>query len=286
MNKKLIILRGPSATGKSTIAQRYRTMGYIHVNKDTIRADNPTFSEREVHETVMALMDNADLQGQNIVNDNVNFSQKTVNRYTSWADRHGYEWEIINTGRDVLFEVAVMRDYARGSLGGRSVGRSVIATQYIDFGYFKPYHNPTVIFDIDGTIADIAHRRHHVASDRKDWQLFFSTMKDDTPNQPVVETLNLYCAAKYNIILSSGRPANYRAVTEAWLNKHDIPYDFLFMRKFNDTRPDTIIKQEMYNTYIKPYFPVKCVYDDRPSVCRMWRFNGLHVFNCGDGVEF
>ena len=83
MDKRLIILRGPSATGKSTVAQRYRGMGYVWINKDTIRADNPTFSEREVHESVMAQMDNAALQGQNIVNDNVNFSQKTVNGYTS-----------------------------------------------------------------------------------------------------------------------------------------------------------------------------------------------------------
>lgn len=283
MNKKLVILRGPSATGKSTIAQRYRGYGYIHVNKDTIRADNPTFSEREVHETVMAQMNNAAANGQNIVNDNVNFSQKTVNRYTSWADRHGYEWEIINTGRDVPFEVAVMRDYARGSLGGRSVGRSVIATQYIDFGYFKPYHNPTIIFDIDGTIADIAHRRHHVTKDKKDWGLFFSAMKDDTPNQPVVDTLNLYCAADYNIILSSGRPANYRAITETWLDKYVIPYDFLFMRPFNDSRPDVIVKQEMYNKYIKPYFQVKCVYDDRDGVVKMWRSNGLQCYQVAEG---
>lgn len=283
MNKQLIILRGPSATGKSTIAQQYRGMGYVWINKDTIRANNPTFSEREVHESVMAQMDNAALQGQNIVNDNVNFSQKTVNRYIAWAKAYGYEWTIINMGGDVPFEIAVFRDYIRGTQGGRSVGRSVIATQYIDFGYFRPYHNPTVIFDIDGTIADIAHRRHHVAGDKKDWGLFFSAMKDDMPNQPVIDTLNLYYAAKYNVILSSGRPANYRAVTEAWLNKHDILYDFLFMRKFNDTRPDAIIKQEMYNTYIKPYFPVKCVYDDRDGVVRMWRSNGLTCYQVAKG---
>lgn len=286
MNKKLVILRGPSATGKSTIAQRYRGMGYVWVNKDTIRADNPTFSEREVHETVMAQMTNAVVNGQNIVNDNVNFSQKTINGYVNFAIKHGYEWTIINTGSDVRFETAVFRDYIRGTHGGRSVGQSVIATQYIDFGYFKPYIAPTVNIENDGTIADITHRRHHVAGDKKDWGLFFSAMKDDTPNQPVTDTLNLYYTAKYNVILSSGRPANYRAVTEAWLNRYGIPYDVLFMRKFNDARPDVIVKQEMYNTYIKPYFPVKCVYDDRPSVCRMWRFNGLHVFNCGDGVEF
>lgn len=276
-------MRGPSATGKSTIAQRYRTMGYVHVNKDTIRADNPTFNEREVHETVMAQMNNAAANGQNIVNDNVNYSQKTVNGYTAWAEKHGYEWVTINTGADVPFEIAVFRDYARGSLGGNTVGRSVIAQQYMDFGYFRPYSQPTVIFDIDGTIADIAHRRHYVASDKKDWRLFFSAMKDDKPNQPVIDTLNLYYAAKYNIILSSGRPNNYRKVTEAWLDKYIIPYDFLFMRPFNDSRPDTIVKQEMYTKYIKPYFQVKCVYDDRDGVVKTWRANGLQCYQVAEG---
>jgi hypothetical protein len=34
-----------------------------------------------------------------------------------------------------------------------------------------------VVFDLDGTLASIEHRRHHL--DRKDWKAFFAACVDD-----------------------------------------------------------------------------------------------------------
>jgi len=45
----------------------------------------------------------------------------------------------------------------------------------------------TVLFDIDGTLADINHRRHHVEGDNAHWHAFFEEMGTDTVNQPVVD---------------------------------------------------------------------------------------------------
>jgi hypothetical protein len=47
------------------------------------------------------------------------------------------------------------------------------------------------------------------------------------------------------------------------------------MRKLNDNRPDDIIKKELYDQYIKGKYFVKFVLDDRDSVVRMWRNEGL-----------
>src|SRR3546814_20900822 len=38
-----------------------------------------------------------------------------------------------------------------------------------------------IIFDIDGTLADVGHRRHLVTQGRKDWGRFFDEMVNDPP---------------------------------------------------------------------------------------------------------
>jgi FMN phosphatase YigB (HAD superfamily) len=38
-----------------------------------------------------------------------------------------------------------------------------------------------IIFDIDGTLMDISHRKHFVDGDKKDWQAFKNATIKDTP---------------------------------------------------------------------------------------------------------
>ena len=38
-----------------------------------------------------------------------------------------------------------------------------------------------IIFDMDGTLMNIEHRRHHVSGDKKDWQAFKNATVADTP---------------------------------------------------------------------------------------------------------
>lgn len=69
-----------------------------------------------------------------------------------------------------------------------------------------------------------------------------------------------------------------------WLYKHRIPIDILHMRSGGDTRQDSIVKREMYERDIEPYFDVKYVIDDRPQVCDAWRSLGLPVLQVVDPV--
>ena len=41
----------------------------------------------------------------------------------------------------------------------------------------------TIIFDVDGTIADVEHRRHHVTQQPTDWKSFKEQTRFDTPVQ-------------------------------------------------------------------------------------------------------
>ena len=61
----------------------------------------------------------------------------------------------------------------------------------------------TIIFDIDGTLADIRHRRGFLDGDRPDWNRFNAAMGDDTPNAPVVALYKtLWNSRDYQLILT------------------------------------------------------------------------------------
>lgn len=89
---------------------------------------------------------------------------------------------------------------------------------------------PIVIVDIDGTIADVRHRLHHIkGTRRKDWQAFFEAMEHDIPISAMIAKVH-ELEKDHDIIVVTGRPEHYRKRTEKWLNEHGMRYLRLFMR--------------------------------------------------------
>lgn len=141
-----------------------------------------------------------------------------------------------------------------------------------------------VLFDIDGTLADINHRRVFLAEDKPNWKLFNSKMGNDTPNHPVVSLYNtLWNAGVFELILVSGRNQEYRQITEQWLVWNEIPFDRLLMRNTGDTRADFLVKQDILNLLISEGKQIEFVVDDRQQVVDMWRQNGITCFQCDEG---
>ena len=140
-----------------------------------------------------------------------------------------------------------------------------------------------VIFDIDGTLADVEHRRHHVANKPKDWTAFYEAMDDDPPNWPVVALAQALVIADHKLICVSGRPSNYYHRTYAWLTHHRIPCHGLYLREEGDHRPDHVVKREklalIRAVHGEPLFAV----DDRQQVVDMWRDEGITCFQCAPG---
>lgn len=143
---------------------------------------------------------------------------------------------------------------------------------------------PTILFDIDGTIADIAHRRHHLDEEKPNWSAFNDAMGDDTPNAPVVELYKtLWDSGKYDIILVSGRGEEHRKITENWLVWNEIPFDRLLMRPLKDFRADHIIKEEILDKLRAEGKSILFTVDDRRQVVDMWRRNGVTCLQCAEG---
>jgi hypothetical protein len=133
---------------------------------------------------------------------------------------------------------------------------------------------PTVIFDIDGTLADPTHRRHHV-SGKKDWEAFFSELEGDAPIEPVFKLFHAMQKAGYYTVIVTGRPERYRFNTANWLMKHGISVFKLYMRKNDDLRQDSVIKSDILDQIIADGYSPFLVIDDRQSVVDMWRSRGL-----------
>ena len=142
----------------------------------------------------------------------------------------------------------------------------------------------TVLFDIDGTLADVEHRRLHLQGCRSDWKKFNSLMGSDVPNTPIVELYKtLWYSGKYELILVSGRGEEFRRITEVWLKSNLIPFDRLMMRPKRDFRADVEIKKEILDQLLSEGRSISFVVDDRNSVVNMWRENNITCLQCADG---
>lgn len=141
-----------------------------------------------------------------------------------------------------------------------------------------------VIVDIDGTLADCAHRNHYIRGRRKKWKKFFDSASLDKPRLDVLRQVR-ELSRQHRIHLVTGRPEQYREQTLKWLNRYRVPFDSLHMREGGDHRPDDLVKEEILHAHFDKD-QIELVIDDRPRVIRMWQRNGLAVLDVGDGVEF
>lgn len=134
-----------------------------------------------------------------------------------------------------------------------------------------------VVFDLDGTLADISHRVHFVRGTRKpDWGAFFAACVDDIPHLHVIETFKSHIDAGHRVRVWSARSDVVRKETEDWLLRHSIDPCFLqHMRADGDNTPDTVLKRHwLHQEAVRP----DIVYDDRQRVVDMWRAEGIPCF--------
>jgi len=159
----------------------------------------------------------------------------------------------------------------------------------------------TVFVDIDGTLADIEHRRVYVRSKPKNWPAFERAIPNDGPIDWVIDAVKRLFYAGWTVVLMSGRSEKSREVTEAWLEKHGIRYHALYMRrtwefdengeikltkngkKLGDFRRDDIVKEELLGVAREAGYDPDVVFDDRDQVVAMWRKLGIPVVQVAEG---
>lgn len=151
---------------------------------------------------------------------------------------------------------------------------------------------PLYIFDLDGTLALIEHRKHYLSADYADdstrWRRFYAACDKDEPNKPVCDTLERLRRFA-DCWIFSGRSDEVRDKTEAWLCTHTsfMRHDLdtaLVMRKAGDYRPDDVLKKEFLDLMLdEDRKRLVAVFDDRDRVVKMWRANGIPCFQVAEG---
>lgn len=294
----LTITRGLPASGKTTWARRYvaaEPATRVRVNRDDLRAmlfETPDYSwaqEKAVTEAARTLVRALLAAHWDVVADDTNLRPKYVREWSRFAAANGAVLEIVE------FPISVADSIARDAVRDRTVGAEVIrnmAGKYIrndqllpvppeteqdptDEGTYTPTPGaaPAVIVDIDGTLA------LHNGRDPYD----LARCGDDLPNAAVIEATQAAAADGMTVIYCSGRESSARDTTTSWLAEHVGVPGALLMREAGDRRKDSVVKRELFDTYIRDDFDVRYVLDDRQQVVDMWRGLGLTVFQVARG---
>ena len=150
---------------------------------------------------------------------------------------------------------------------------------------------PIYIFDLDGTLALIDHRVSLLEdkSNPQRWQDFFAACDKDKPNTPVIQTMEALRMTGAQILVFSGRSAEVRDKTVAWLAEHtsfmadELDDSVLTMRKEGDYTPDDELKKRWLEN-LSDRNRIVAVFDDRDRVVKMWRDNGITCFQVAPGA--
>lgn len=314
---KVEMLVGIPGSGKSTYAKQIVAKdpsNWVRVNNDDLRAmmNGSVWSadyEKMITDARNYLIRDALKRGKNVIIDNLNINRRHFDDVCKIAKSINRDIQVFEKMFYIEFEDAVERNAKREGAarvpdevmkkwwkesGGKqfrfSKGRVEIFTQSngnLSQTVEAPAWNdslPTaVLCDLDGTLALIHNRSPYDASD--------CDIKD-LPNWPVIETVKAHDSVGRKIIFCSGREDKYRPETERFIKKYcqvhndmgdwDLDYQ-LFMRKTDDFRKDSIIKDEIYSNEIEGKYNVLCILDDRDQVVEYWRSKGLTCFQVAPG---
>ena len=184
----------------------------------------------------------------------------------------GFEAEpgVVDLNTICLYNMNIMRDHGDEKL---HINRCLVIKM-------KKFD---IVFDIDGTLADLTHRRHFVTTKPKNWPAFDKGIPDDTPFEDMVYLNNLLYDAGHGIIIASGRSDRQKQATEDWLVEHGVRYHAIYMRRDRDYRSDDIIKEELLDRMISDCWDPKMVFDDRDRVVAMWRRRGIRCMQVAPG---
>lgn len=275
MTQKIIFLRWLPGSGKTTFALQYvlDNPSTVRVNKDDIRVGlhwgvYSKENEVEVLDYQMNQAATALAEGKSVIVDNTHLFGTHETEYRNLAKDMDVEFEVKMF--DTPIETCIERDSKREWRA--KVGEKVIrdmakkaqllsSWKKLEFEeVIQSFWENSYIFDIDWTLAKMEWRSPYD----------MSRIGEDSVNIPVAWILR-ELAVNNRIIICSWREDSCREATVEWLDKHEIKYDLLLMRRAWDKRNDAIIKYELLINEIIPYYYVRGVFDDRDRVVSMYR---------------
>lgn len=284
---KVIFTVGLPCSGKTVWAKEFceKNKDWVRVNRDDLRRMRGSYwipkQEDMITEWERYCILNALMFDKNVIVDATNLNENHKEATKNWLRNDGKSFglasEIIFESKlfDTSLEVCIKNDLKREN----SVGEKVIREMYNK--YLKPktikYQYDVslpdcVICDLDGTLALFGNKNPY----ERDFE-------NDMVNEVVRDMFELSRKMYGTGFIFSGRSDKFFDVTKEWLTRYGIKYDLLVMRKEGDRRKDCIVKEEMFNEYVRGKYNPKLVLDDRNQIVEYYRSLGLTVFQVADG---
>lgn len=268
----------------------------VRINRDDIReslfGSNYVLNregEGKVTQVEHNLLNKALKNGQQVVSDNTYLDTRFLSKVLNIA--HRYNAPIDHKDFPISLEEAKRRN----SLRDRVVPEGVIDRMYAKLGRggqfpvfpgsypVAPFSAPSekgklaVCFDMDGTLNDVRAIRHFVAKPKhKNFDAFHRMSEFEPANEDVLQMAHDAHDAGFSVLITTARQEKYRETTQKWCDDHGVPYENIFMRPDNDTRPDYAVKKDMMSNIREYYDVVRCV-DDNPQAIQAWKELGIHV---------
>ena len=132
------------------------------------------------------------------------------------------------------------------------------------------------VFDIDGVLADVGHRLHHLEGPTKDWDGFFEAAAADRVLVDGLAAVQRVQDLGRPFAYLSGRPERTRDLTIRWFAVHGFPTADLYLRADADRRPARLFKPTVL-AGLGGVDAIELVYDDDDAVVAQLRLLGYPV---------
>ena len=125
---------------------------------------------------------------------------------------------------------------------------------------------PLAVVDLDGVVADVRHRLHHVQRRPKDWDGFFAAARRDPAHAEGLALVRRLAAEGHEVVFLTGRPEERcRRDTEAWLGDLGLGGHAVVMRPAGQRGPAAALKVRLLRRLAAGRV-VAVVVDDDPAV--------------------
>lgn len=292
----LTAMRGYPGSGKSTIA---RTIPGVVVGRDYLRHQMyGKYRLDDGGEETVTIAQEAQVRalleaGISVVVDDMNVNPRYLRSWARMARDLGVDFAVEDMRTPV--DTCILRDGQRNpdKIVGEDVIRKIAKRWPMekwptvtvkpkptyDLVPYEAHANtiPAIIVDIDGTLA------HHGPEGRSPYD--YSRVSEDVVDETIRNLVNHEGGRGTVIIICSGRDSTCYTDTEKWLHDNGVRFDILLMRpedakdENGNKLADYVVKYDLFDKHIRPFYNVKYCLDDRRQVIDMYRALGLKVLD-------
>ncbi len=157
-------------------------------------------------------------------------------------------------------------------------------------------NHPIAIFDIDGVLANGAHRKYILTplsfgkiqrgsiENISLFNAYVLAAEKDSIFEDEADLLRMTHNQGLDIILITARPEWSRLMTTHWLARHWVPYTEMYMRESECQWSDVDVKIDIYNKHLRGNGRrIMFAVEDRIQCVKMWRKLGITCLQPRDG---